>query len=189
MESRTVRFSFVSADSRFTVQAFAGGLLSFMAHSPTFAVRAFAGAIELVPGSFDGASVFLTIRADALELTDRVSAQDRMEIVGRMRREVLETAAFPQISYHGSHVQAKPIADYEYLLRIRGPLTLHGITTDHPVDARLVLGDGWVRLAGVTTVRLSDHRIRPVTAVGGTIRLRDDLAVTFDLLGRRQEDL
>ena len=40
----TTRYRFDPSLSRFTVRAFASGLLSFVGHSPTFAVRQFAGA-------------------------------------------------------------------------------------------------------------------------------------------------
>ncbi len=45
----TARYRLDPGQSRFTVQAFATGLLSFLGHSPTFAVRDFAGAVR-----FDG---------------------------------------------------------------------------------------------------------------------------------------
>jgi hypothetical protein len=30
---------------------------------------------------------------------------------------------------------------------------------------------------------MSDHRIRPVTALGGAIKLKDELSLSFDLVG------
>ena len=41
------RYRLDPGQSRFTVQAFATGMLSFLAHSPTFAVRAFRGDVEI----------------------------------------------------------------------------------------------------------------------------------------------
>ena len=39
-----------------------------------------------------------------------------------------------------------------------------------------------VRLTGESTLRLSDYRIRPVTALAGAIRLNDELRLVFDLV-------
>jgi hypothetical protein len=78
--------------SRFTVQAFAAGMLSFLGHSPTFAVRDFTGTLAFPDGGPASLRLQITIRADSLALTDRVSAADRSEIEGGMRREVLDTA-------------------------------------------------------------------------------------------------
>jgi hypothetical protein len=58
--------------SHFLVQAFAGVLLSFMGHSPTFAVRAFEGELRWEPGTSEGNSLEVIVRADSLELTDKV---------------------------------------------------------------------------------------------------------------------
>ena len=44
----------------------------------------------------------------------------------------------------------------------------------------LVLSDGLI-LRGEFLLKMSEYRIRPVTALGGTIRLKDELAVSFDL--------
>src|SRR5262245_40899902 len=85
--------------SRLTVQAFAGGLLSVLAHSPTFAVHDFSGEVRLDPVTLTGAWLAMTIRADSLRVADNVSASDRQEIEDRMRREVLETASYPEVRF------------------------------------------------------------------------------------------
>ena len=85
--------------SRFTVQAFAAGLLSAFAHSPTFAVQDYSGVISLDPGRVQDLTVDLTIRADSIRLVDRVSDSDRREIEGRMRSEVFDTSDYPEIAF------------------------------------------------------------------------------------------
>ena len=79
------RYRMDPGHSRFTVQAFAGGLLSFLGHSPTFAVRDFAGELCWEPDRPEGAGLVVTVRADSLELIDNVRPADREDIEGRMR--------------------------------------------------------------------------------------------------------
>jgi hypothetical protein len=95
------RCRFDPSQGRFTVRAFAAGMLSAFAHSPTFAVRDYRGEIRFEGGRIDGMALDLTVGADSLDLLDKVSGSDRREIEERMRRDVLEVAAFPAITYQG----------------------------------------------------------------------------------------
>jgi polyisoprenoid-binding protein YceI len=172
--------------SRFTVQAFATGMLSMLAHSPTFAVKDFAGEIRLDPHAPDGASLQITVRADSLEVLDRVSPADRKDIEGRMRQEVLETPAFQEIRLEAENCSARRVAPDEYRLHIPGRLSLRGITLAQEFDADLLVYDDGVRLRGEFPLRLSDFRVRPVTALGGTIKLKDELRVAFDFVAWKE---
>jgi hypothetical protein len=67
------RYTLDVLDSRFTVHAFAVGLLSFVAHSPVFTGRDFAGAITL-EDTVESLRLEMTVPADALELTGGASA-------------------------------------------------------------------------------------------------------------------
>jgi polyisoprenoid-binding protein YceI len=172
--------------SRFTVQAFAGGVFSFLGHSPTFAVRDFAGQLCWEPNPSEGAGLEVTVRADSLELIDRVRPADRDEIEGRMRREVLETRAYPDIRFQAAEIATAAAGGNRYRVRIIGQLALHGVMSRHGIEAELLLYDDGVRLGGEFPLRLTEHRIRPVTALGGSIQLRDQLRVAFDIVAWRE---
>lgn len=175
------RFRIDPLRSRFTVQGFATGPLSIFGHSPTFIIRDFAGSVGLDEQT--GLDLDLSVRADALELDARVSASDRQEIEGRMRREVLETSRFPEITYRASEVASEAIDRGRYRVRLEGPLSLHGVTRAHRVEVELRFLDDGLRLVGECPLRMSDFQVRPVTALGGAIRLKDDLRFSFDLAG------
>jgi hypothetical protein len=100
-----------------------------------------------------------------------------------MRDEVLETSAYPQIAFRGAASSAAAIADGRYRLYLRGELTLHGVTQRHETEAELILFVDGLRLRGGDLLRMSGYGIRPVTAVGGTIRLKDELRFSFDIGG------
>jgi polyisoprenoid-binding protein YceI len=183
-ERLMVRYTLDPASSRFTVQAFAGGMLSGFGHSPTFAVRQFTGEVGFTPETLADASLRLTVRAESLTLTDSVSAKDRQEIEGQMRLEVLEAAAYPEIDFQSAGITADRVADNWYRLRIQGELRLHGVKRPQQVDAQLRILEDQVRLSGQCALSLSAYRIKPVTALGGLIKLKDELKLDFDLAGR-----
>ncbi len=181
------RYRFAPTESRFTVQAFAAGVLSFLGHSPTFAVRDFAGITSFDNGTTRAIRVELTVQADSLELLDQVKESDREEIEGRMRREVLETAAYPQIAFQGAALAVEGGSQGRFRVRLGGQLSLHGVAHSHQLDADLlILGDG-VRLRGESVLLMSDYRIKPVTALAGTLKLKDEVKASFDLAGVPEE--
>ena len=181
-----MRYKIDPQASRFTAKATAGGMLSGFGHSPTFAIRKFDGEAE-----FDGngtGSLDLKIDADSLDLTDDVSKKDRGEILRIMNEQALETSRFPEIAYHcpASKVSARPGGPGRYEVTLNGDLTLHGVTRSQPVVAHVVTGDGTLRAYGEVSLKQPDFGMKPVTAAGGTIKLKDEVKLAFDIVARNQ---
>lgn len=187
-EDATVHHVIDAKESSFVVQVFATGLLSAFAHSPRIAIRNFEGNVDYAAGAspLAGAQMRLRIQADSLEVTDDISAKDREEIHRRIRQEVLDADSFPEIVYQCSKATASGIGD-RYWVALRGELTLRGITRPELVSAKVSLNGHSLRASGEFTLRQSDFRIPLVTAAAGTIRVKDEVKCTFDILARRQE--
>ena len=181
------RSRFDPSQSRYTVRAFATGMLSALGHSPTFAVRDYHGEMRFEGGKIEGLALDLIIKSASLELLDKVSEADHHEIEERMRRDVLEAVAYPEITYQASDVPAEPIARGEYRLRLGGRLTLHGVTQPQRVEAQLKIFQDGIFLSGACPLRLSDYRIKPVVALGGAIKLKDELHLAFELFSRLEQ--
>ena len=112
--------------------------------------------------------------------------KDRREIERRMHEEVLETDGFPEISYEcPKATSAQKLADGVYSVVLKGELVMHGVERTQPVTARVTVKDDLLRAAGEFSIRLSDYEIRPVSAAGGTVKLRDELKFSFDLRARK----
>jgi polyisoprenoid-binding protein YceI len=169
--------------SRFTVRAFATGLLSALGHNPTVGIRDFQGEVRLAPDSLDGAGLNLKIDPRSLAVQDQISDKDRREMERQMNEEVLETSRFPEINYDCSSVSGTipgPVT-------LNGQLTLHGVIRNQPVEVRLNVMGNLLKGSGEFTIRQSDYNIRLVSAVGGTIRLKDELKLSFDMAARKQK--
>ena len=182
-----LRYRFDAEHSRFTVQAFVTGLLSFAGHSPTFAARSFNGHLQWQPDPSQGGELQLIVRADSLQLIDSVRPADREEIEVRMKREVLEAARYPEIRVESNEVMTKGLSDKKYRVQIVGELTLHGVTNREVIEADVRVFDDGIRLAGEFPLRMSHYRIAPVTVLGGTIRLKDQLRVAFDIAAMKEK--
>ncbi len=81
------------------------------------------------------------------------SAKDREEIDSRMRQEVLETTAYPEIVYQGAIARADKIATGWYRIQLEGELRLHGVKVPVPIDAQLRISEGEARLSGACRCR------------------------------------
>jgi polyisoprenoid-binding protein YceI len=88
--------------SKFTVRAFASGMLSAFGHSPTLAAREFSGEAQFVGGTFDEAFLRINIKAASLTVMDNISEKDRREIENTMNQRVLETQKYPDIVFEST---------------------------------------------------------------------------------------
>jgi polyisoprenoid-binding protein YceI len=105
------------------------------------------------------------------------------------RRSIgLETARCPEIVFQGKEITAGKIAENWYRVQFSGKLSLHGVTNPHQVDTQLRIVGDQVRLSGDCTLRPSAYRIKPVSALGGLITLRDELKFVYEIVGRKQDD-
>lgn len=187
-EDSIARYQIDAKKSRFTVRAFATGMLSAFGHSPTIAIRDFDGEVHFTQtdAALADAGMKLTIRAESFEVTDDIKEKDRQEIQREMQTKVLETDRFPEIVYECSQATVNGGGD-RYSVMLNGELSLHGVTRPAPVSARVTLNGDSMRAAGEFSIRQSDYDIAPVTAVAGTIKLKDELKFSFEIVARKQE--
>ncbi len=182
----TVRYLIDATVSKFIVRAFATGMLSAFGHNPTIAIPDFQGEVQWTSGGLEDASLRIAIQAASLTVTDDISEKDRQEIERRMKDEVLETDGFEQIVYECPRPSSvQKISQGQYAVTLNGELVLHGVTRAQPVFTRITIKDDALRAAGDFSVRLSDYEIRPVSAAGGTVKLKDEIKLSFDIAARK----
>lgn len=169
--------------SQFTVQAFAEGLLSSFGHDPVIAIRDFEGEVEFVPGTLAGARVRLSIKADSLAATESVKEKDRHEIESQMREQALEVSKYPLIVFESTSVTASRIREGRYRARVIGNLTLHGVAQPNLwIQAEVTFDGEDLRAQGEFAIRQTDYRIKPVSAVGGMLKVKNELKFKFDIV-------
>lgn len=186
MPQTTVRYLIEGERSIFTVRAFATGMLSAFGHNPTIAIPDFEGEVLLNPDAVEQSSLHLLIHSASLKVIDDIREKDRMDINRAMHDEVLESEFFPDIVYESSSVSASKSGEGEYWGTINGELQLHGVKGSQPVATRILVNGEALRATGNFSVRQSDYEIRPVSAAGGTIKLKDELNCSFDIFARKQ---
>jgi polyisoprenoid-binding protein YceI len=186
MPQTTVRYVIDEKRSTFTVRAFATGLLSSFGHNPTISIPDFTGEIRLNPEAVEQSTMRLVIHSASLTVTDDIREKDRAEINRGMQQEVLESDSYPEIVYECSSFSGSKIGEGQYWGSLNGQLSLHGVTRSQPVAIRISVNGDVLKAAGDFAVRQSDYEIRPVSAVGGTIKLKDELKFSFDISAQKQ---
>ena len=126
------------------------------------------------------------VRADSLTVTDNISDKDRREIESEMREKVLETAKYPEIIFDVAGVSVNNVDNGQTHVTLNGQLTLHGVTRPQKVPATLVVTGDMLRAFGEFSLRQSDYNIKPVSAVGGGLKVKDEVKFTFDIVARKQ---
>lgn len=176
------------AVSRFTVQAFATGLLSSFGHSPTIGIRDYDGEIQFVPGTFEKAFLRATLRTAALDVLDEMKSDDRRKLEHLMYEEVLDVTRFPTAEYESKEIVVQKLGGGLLHTRVSGELLFHGVTQDQSIEARVTDMGTMLRISGEFSLRQSDYGIKPVSFAAGALRLKDDVKFSFELVARRQEE-
>jgi polyisoprenoid-binding protein YceI len=185
-ETGVVCYRVDAKQGRFVVQAFSEGLLSAFGHNPTIAIRDVSGRICFRPETFAEASIELSVKADSLSVTDNISDKDRAEMERTMREEVLETARYPEVTYRSTSVSANRIFEGMYRIRMLGELSLHGVTREQPIEGQLTVSTDSIRASGECRLKQSDHKIKRVSVAGGTLKVKDEVKLSFEIVARKE---
>ena len=174
-----------AARSKFMIRAFAGGLLWFKGHDHLVRAQDFTGEARLTPGTVSPASLTLTVRAASLAETREVFTEQQKRIIdGELRDVVLEPDKYPDITFRSTDVSVDARGG-RIKVRLGGDLTLRGVTRRVVVPAEVTLEGRDLRARGEFDIKRSDFKVPATSAFHGTVRVRDRLKVSFDIVARR----
>jgi hypothetical protein len=154
-----------------TVRVFKSGL--FRAFADDHVIEA-----PLAEGSLDASmlAVHIAINVRTMRVLDpSLSSKDRLEVQTRMLGpDVLDGVRFPQIRFRSATVQAGAAGRWS----VRGELEVHGQA--RPVTINVVREQDHYK--GSTTLKQSDFGITPISIAGGTVKVKDDIKIDFDIV-------
>jgi polyisoprenoid-binding protein YceI len=171
--------------SRFTVRAAAAGLLSAFGHNPTIAIREFSGEARFSAAAPAQTSLTLRAATASLVVQDDISDKDRREIERVMREEVLQVAKFPEVVFTSTGAAVTQIGDSRFRVDLTGTLALHGVTRPLRIAAQIFPSGDMLRAQGEFPLRQTDYDITLVSVAGGTLKLKDELNFSFDIVARK----
>src|SRR5580658_2544123 len=155
-----VKFSIDPGASRFTVQAFATGMLSAFGHNPRIGMRDFEGEIQFAPETYESAVVRVTVRTGAMEVLDEMKNDDRKKLEESMYQDVLQPERFPTAVYESKQISVQKLNNDLLVAHVTGDLSFHGVTQSHSLDARVTSLGTTLRISGEFPLRQSDYGIK-----------------------------
>ena len=180
------------APDRSTVRILVGktGLFSGAGHTHEVVAPAVSGRVHLDPMHLEQAEVTLTFDASALKVTGKGEpAKDVPEVQRVMLSEqVLDVANYPTIVFRSQHIDVEGETGGRTHLRVTGDITLRGVTrrTEVPVD--VTLGSDRLTGSGTLMIKQTAFGITPVSAGLGTVKVRDEVSVSFTFTAIRESD-
>jgi len=162
-----------TARSSMTIRVGRTGVVSFAGDNHL--VRA-----PLASGSVNeaGKHIEFKVQSKSLRVEDPGTAADKKaQIQERMLGpDVLDSEHFPVIQFRSTSVSGAP-AD----LRVAGDLTLRGQT--RPVEAKIQeIAKGHWR--GAASLKQSAFGIKPISIAGGTVKVKDEMKLEFEILAK-----
>lgn len=161
-----------TARSSLKIRVFKSGVFSAFGHNHEIEAPIAQGTVNL---SGDP-SVALRVHASELRVVDPDLSPDKRDEVQRTMEgsEVLDTKQYREISFQSTTAQQK---DEQHWI-VRGKLTLHGQT--RPMEVAVMAKDNHYQ--GTAKLRQRDFGIAPVAVAGGTVRVKDEVRVEFDIV-------
>jgi hypothetical protein len=162
--------SAIDSSSKLIIHAFKSGLFSGLADNHEIEAPISEGSIDE-----NELRVRFVVESSAMKVLDpKLSEGKRKEVQDRMQGpEVLDSAHFPKITFESSKVERTD----QGALQVEGRLSLHGVTRPITVSVRTENG----HYVGTTTLSQREFGITPISIAGGTVKVKDELKIEFDI--------
>jgi len=160
----------IDTGSKLLVHAFKSGLFSGLADNHDIEAPISEGTID--EGEL---RVRFVVESSAMKVLDpKLSEDKRKEVQDRMQGpEVLSSTRFPKITFESTKVERTG----QGMLRVDGRLSLHGVT--RPVTVSVKTENG--RYVGTSMLSQRQFGITPISIAGGTVKVKDELKIEFDI--------
>ncbi len=174
--------------STVTIEVGKTGMLGFAGHNHEVTSQGVSGKVSLDSGDITRSAVSLEIDAASLRVTGKGDpAADVPEVQKVMLSDrVLDVARFPTISFRSRRVSRIEGTGASTRLQIEGDLTLHGVTRPVTITPDVAVASDGLTARARFSIKQTDFGIHPVTAGGGTVRVRDEVDIAFVVRARKR---
>jgi len=175
-----------AAASSLRVRVGKTGVFSFAGHTHEVVAERLEGRIEADADDLPRSSVALGFEASGLKvLAGGEPAGDAPKVQDVMTGpKVLDAPRFPTISFRSRAVAGRRAADGAYELQVTGDLALHGVTRTMTIPVHVEVAGATLTATGRATVAQRAFGIEPVSAGGGTVKVKDEVGIDFRIVAR-----
>lgn len=174
------RFRAVTERSSFRIELGRAGLLKALGDDHVIGVSEYRCDVLFDPANLSASRVELAIPARALQVLDpHLSPEKRVQVQKKMEGpEVLDSARFGEIRFTSQRVSAAGPLRY----RVEGELKIRDVAKPVGIEVTLTPEGNGYRARGEARIRQKWFGITPPSAGVGTVKVKDEMRITFDLL-------
>jgi polyisoprenoid-binding protein YceI len=179
-------YSIDGTRSKMEIKVYKEGVFKAFGHDHILAAKGLSGQVQFDPEKIDHSTVRLKIPTKSITVVDPgESEKDRREVQATMESEkVLDVAKFPEITFTSTGVTSVKKTPDGSELTLSGRLNLHGVEkpVSFPLQVRADADE--LRGEGELSILQTDYRITPVKVGGGSVKVKDKLKITFNIVAR-----
>jgi polyisoprenoid-binding protein YceI len=155
--------------STITIHVGKAGLLSMAAHDHWISAPIASGVID----ESGAPRVAFTVKSASMMVKPdpKVDAKSQDQVQKNMEEMTIETAKYPEISFRSTSV----VKAAEGQFKVEGTLNLHGISKPVSLNVKRE-GESYT---GHTAIKQTNFGIKPISAVGGTVKIKDAVDIDF----------
>ncbi len=183
MSLKAGTYSLNGNSGKVSAYTYKSGLLSKIAHDLLIDVTDFKVNVDVPEeGGFASGSLGLEIQTNSLKVDcamkdgernpGTLKEKDIADIEADMAKKVLHPDKYPTASFSSKSIQENGDSYH-----VSGELSLHGVTK--PVDFDIDTSGGGLK--GRFTIIQTDYKIKPFKAMMGTLKIKDEMDIGFDL--------
>jgi polyisoprenoid-binding protein YceI len=182
-----VAYRVVAEESRMTVHVGTAGLFKVFGHEHNIQVKGIAGRVEWNPEA--PASSRFTLEVDAASLTvadEELSEKDRAQVQSDMETKALALPQNPKIVFVSTEVRVEKSEGANRRLKLRGTLSLRGVTKPVEVPLTLEVAEGRLTAKGEMELDGRTWSVPQIAAVGGSVKTKEELQLAFEIAAVRE---
>jgi polyisoprenoid-binding protein YceI len=162
------------------------GVFAFAGHPHEVAAERFEGRVDADPDDLARSSVELSFEASGLKVSARGEPQGDAPKVQEVMAgpKVLDESRFPTVRFRSRQVSGRRTAEGVYELQVAGELSLHGVARVVTLPVRVELSGSTLTASGRASVGQRAFGIEPVSAGGGTVKVKNEVDIEFRIVAR-----
>lgn len=185
--SNPVTYRVEAGKSQFHVKVGRAGLFKVFGHDHLIAVERFTGNVEWNAEAPEASRFTMDVDAASLKVVDEeVSEGDRATIQGDMEAKALALPENPHIRFESSQVAVQRVEGGSFQVKVTGTLSLRGVAKPLVIPLTLTVADDRLSAKGEVELESDQWGVPQITAVGGSVKTKENLELAFDIVAVRE---
>lgn len=177
-------YSFSAAQSQLTLTLVQEGVLRKLHPTHTVGVKSFSGRIQLPA---DESKAFAELEAEAKSFANidkDMSDFERSGFHKVLQEDVLASAQYPTIKFRSVSISNVQKSGDQRSFTLHGDVTLRGVTKRVAFPVKVTINGNQLRATGEEHIKQTDFGITPYSGGLGTIKIGDQLKVSFKIVAQ-----